>query len=157
MNINNMTEQDWNTITPEEISKLSKEDKKKLYDQIPEEQKKIMSAKQDLLEQALPLALLAKSGNQSFHTIAAFGDISMRYCEQFKCAPIQFINELNVCLKAFMESSIEKLGVSFDEKVYKVPKNLHKKNRDNHRKMEEEKKPKNTAMADALKKAGVVK
>jgi hypothetical protein len=157
MNINNMTEQDWNTITTEEISKLSKSDKKKLYDQIPEEQKRIMSMKQELLTQALPLALLARTGNQSPHTIMEFGEISRRYCEEFKCSPIQFMRELTVCLNAFMESSIEKLGVSFDEKTHRVPKHLQKKNRDNHKKMEEERKPKNTVMAEALKKAGVVK
>ena len=157
MDINNMTAEDWNTITPEEISKLSKADKKKLYDQIPEEQKKIMSMKQELLTQALPLALLARTGNQSPHTVMEFGEISRRYCEEFKCSPIQFMRELIVCLNAFMESSIEKLGISFDENSYKVPKHLQKKNRDNLRKMEEERKPKNTAMAEALKKAGVVK
>jgi len=149
---------DMNNLTIEEYEKLSKEEQQRLYDAITEEDKEELRQKTEMLTQALPHALIARTKKTDFTSLSILGGLSMEYCEKFKCSPMQFIQELQILEKVFIEQSIKGEGISFDEKVYKVPDRLKKKNRENHKAIEKEnKKSMGNQMADALKRAGIVK
>ena len=148
---------DTNNITIEEFDKLSKEEQKKLYDSIPEVTKEILKQKTEMLTKALPYALMARAKTAGMREAYALGSISQEYCEKFKCSLAEFLIDMQTLTKVFVESSIEQTGISFDEKVYQVPDKLKKKNRENHKKIQQEnKKSTGNQMADALKRAGIV-
>jgi phage terminase large subunit len=145
-------------MTPAEIDALSKEDLKKIYESFSEEEKQILREKTDMLTKALPYALIARSKTAELKEAYMFGGICAEYCEKFKCAPVQFMEDLKTLEKVFIENSIEDAGISFNEKVYKLPDKLKKKNRENHKKIQQEnKKSTGNQMSDALKRAGLVK
>jgi hypothetical protein len=150
-------------MTPAEIDALSQEDIKKIYESFSEEEKQILREKTDMLTRALPYALMAKSKTAGLREAYMFGGICTEYCEKFKCAPIQFIEDLKTLEKVFIEKSIESADIHFNEKVYKLPDKLKKKNRNNRKKIQQENKKYTRAtstgnqMADALKRAGVIK
>ena len=144
-------------ISIEEFEKLSKEEQNKFYDAIPEETKEILRQKTEMLTKALPYALMARAKTAGLREAHALGSISQEYCEKFKCSMAEFLIDMHTLTKVFVESSIEQTGISFDEKVYNVPDRLKKKNRENHKKIQQEnKKNMGNQMADALKRAGIV-
>jgi len=137
----------------EDVKKLSKEEIDKLYHSMTPEEKEEQKQKIELLSKALPCTLMV---NPDLANIAYFGDVCSRYCEKFNCSPEQFCNELHILKDAFIENSINKLGVSFGER-HKVPKHLQIQNKKNHDAMNKiMEKPKGYTLGDALKSSGVL-
>lgn len=147
-----------NNLTMEEYEKLSKEEQQKLYDAITEEDKEELRQKTEMLTQALPHALIAKTKKPDLASVSILGRISMEYCKKFKCSLMQFMIELQILEKVFIERSITNEGVGFNEQIHNVPDKLKKKNRENFKRLEKEnKKSTGNQMADALKRAGIIK
>lgn len=134
---------------------MSKEEKQKLYDSMPEADKKIFKEKMDFMTNHFHYILLAR-GKPTLENVGMFGHVVTEFCEKFKCAPIDFIEFAQVFNHVFMEKSIQNLGVYFDD-VHGVPKRLQKQNRENKMRMDKEENQESSkyTLGDYLKAKGI--
>lgn len=129
-------------LSPEEIKKLPKEEIEKLYKAISDEDRKRSDEKVKELNKILPIALIAIK-TQDLKFIMELQVMAEKYCERFKCSPFQFIDELNLVKKFFLEE-LKDDEIDFDKKK-------------NKKEIKKQRNPKPYTLGDAMKANKIIK
>lgn len=124
----------------ESFHNLSEEDHKRIESQITDEMHETFKQKMEYITAFLPQLFIARSSGADLQSMYFFGSAAQEYCKKFGCSIQQFIIDMKIVERVFIENSIERGVAGFGEDHWNVPKHLKKKNADNCKRIEKENK-----------------
>lgn len=141
--------------------KLTDADKKELESHVTDDMRIEVKRKIERLTEIFPQIIIARGGaGSSLNSMMILGGLSQEYCKEFNCSILQFVRDLKIFERAFMERSIKSGSCAFGEERWDVPKKLRNKNKSNYKRIENEnKKPvekvTTASIGDMLKAKGI--